>query len=254
MRKKLLLILAGIVLAIFAACSSDEGNHSKDTDDETKDEVTTDDLPELTVDLEVPEAAEVDEEVTFTSTVKYDGDLVEEADQVQYEVWENGKKDDGEMIDAENNNDGTYSIDYRFNHDANYTVQVHVDAEGIHTMPKAEIIVGEGSDEAAHAEPEFKTEGFDLHFNQPEDVKAGDEEELIVHLTLNNKELEGASVQYEISQADEEKVDWIDTKETTAGEYLANYTFANQTTYTVVIHVEDDDDLHEHADYEINVK
>lgn len=143
MKKRLLFILAGLVLVVFAACSSD--TQETETNDQTEENVE-EELIALDAKLEIPETADTGETVTFTTTVLYGNDLVTDADQVQYEIWENGKKDDSEMIDAENNEDGTYTLVHTFEHDADYTVQVHVDAVGQHTMPKKEIVVGGGSD------------------------------------------------------------------------------------------------------------
>lgn len=46
------------------------------------------------------------------------------------------KKEESSLIEAKNNNDGTYDAETTFEHDGVFTVQVHVTARGLHTMPK----------------------------------------------------------------------------------------------------------------------
>lgn len=251
MKKRLILLFTALILVFIAACSSNE-------DDTQKDDVSTDDaaaeLASLNAELEVPETADSNEEVIFETAVKYDDELVEEADQVQYEVWKNGEKDDGKMIDAITEGDGTYTLEHKFEQDGNYTVQVHVDAHQLHTMPKVKIVIGEDSNEDIAHEHEFETDGFDLHFAEPENVQAGEDTDLMVHLEIKEKAFSDADVRYEIGQKNVEEKDWVDTEEENAGEYIATYKFEEAGIYDIVVHVVDDEDLHEHADFHIKVK
>lgn len=121
-------------------------------------------------------------------------------------------------------------------------------------------------DEHNHAEHEegghdhdhdhgFHTEGFDMEFTELNDVKAGEENKLEVKITLDDADLEGARVRYEIwKEDDKDNTDWVDAEEVSAGNYAADYAFEEAATYTVRVHVEGEDDLHEHVEYEVEVE
>src|SRR5699024_9988111 len=112
----------------------------------------------------------------------------------------------------------------------------------------------EESDDDAEEE-HFHTEGFDMQFENPEDVSENDEIELATQITIDEEALEDLNVRYEIWPAnDEDNIEWVDAEENEAGEYIGNYTFPETGRYEVQIHVKDDDDLHEHAMKEIEVE
>ena len=121
-------------------------------------------------------------------------------------------------------------------------------------LPKATVIVGDGGEYIESEESHFETEGFSMHFMELNNVKVDSEEKLIVHLELEEVALEDAAVRYELwSEDDLENHICVDAEELTAGEYTAAYTFLKAEKYTVVVHVEDDQELHEHQEYEVNV-
>lgn len=107
-------------------------------------------------------------------------------------------------------------------------------------------------DHAAHG---FHIEGFDMQFTDINDVTVGEEFSLEVNITIHDKALEDARVRYEIwPENDKDNTDWIDANEIDAGKYVANYTFNEANEYHIQIHVEDDEDLHEHMEVEVDVK
>src|SRR5690606_7725751 len=124
---------------------------------------------------------------------------------------------------------------------------------GLHTMPMKKVIVGSGAqdveehdDEEGHQSEDHhgQSEGFSMHFTEPENVKSASEIGLVVHLQVDGKPLEQARVRYEIwDEANPDKHDWIDATESEAGEYASDYTFAQAGAFSVQIHVEDDKDL-----------
>ncbi|GEN32253.1 hypothetical protein HNQ35_002466 [Cerasibacillus quisquiliarum] len=119
----------------------------------------SDDIDELTpleVDLQVPETAEVGETVELKAVVTFGDKKVDDADDVEFEIWVDGEKEDpsnmddneaSEMIKPNNDGDGVYTAETTFDKDAVYVVQVHVTAEGLHTMPLQKITVGDGEAE-----------------------------------------------------------------------------------------------------------
>ena len=251
MKKKVLFICFILLIGLLAAC----GNKEKDSN-------TEEELPMLEVEFDVPETADPGETVKLTADVTYDNKPVEDATEVLFEIWETGHEKDSEKIEAKNEGDGTYTLEYTFETDGIYEMYAHTTAEGMHTMPKKQIIVGDAEAEEheshEHGDDEhhgFHTEGFGLHFMEPEDVKADEETMLMAHITLDDEPLEGLKVRYEIKSADnEEDVHWADAEEREPGEYTGSFTFEEAGNYEVVVHVEDDDDLHEHAEYALTVE
>lgn len=217
-----------------------------------KDEL--DGLKLLEVDFEAPEIAEVDETVTLKAFVTYGDDPVTDARQMDFEVWERGKRDEGEWIKGKNHKDGTYTAEVTFDRDGIFEMYAHTTAHDLHTMPHREIIVGDGGEYEDIEDDDFLTEGFDLSFFNLEDVKANEEIVLEVHIFIHDEMLESAKVRYEIwSEELPDHHEWIDAEETDPGQYSATYTFPEESTYFIQIHVEDNEDLHEHKTYEIEV-
>jgi len=255
MKKGFLFFTMLVIAGILIACSNDQTNEVEDDDGELK---------ELEVDFDVPESADPGDTIELKASVTYGDEPVSDADEVLFEVWESGHQDDGEKIEAENQEDGTYTLEYTFEEEAVYEMYAHTTAEGLHTMPKKEIIVGdaeaeekedESADENDHEEAHFHTEGFDMQFDDSATFSADDEGELTTDITMDEEALEALNVRYEIwPSEDEDDIEWVDAEEVDTGEYTGNYTFPESGTYDIQIHVKDDDDLHEHIIETIEVE
>ncbi|MEK3933760.1 FixH family protein [Sporosarcina sp. FSL W7-1349] len=244
-------LLIGMTLAVLAACGKNE-----------EPEVSTEpeEILPIAVELTVTEQVETGETVKMEALVTQGEEKVEDADKVVFEVWEEGKKDDSVMMDSTNAKEGLYTAETTFDHDGLFHIQVHVDARGMHTMPKKEVTVGDGGNYEAVQEEEDGHEhghadGFSMHFVKPEAVAAEEEQELMVHLQMDGHPLDQANVRYEIwNEGNENEKDWVDAEETQAGEYTATHTFAEPGTFHIQIHVENEDGLHEHEEHTVEVK
>lgn len=251
--KKIITPFITVLLTLLAACGNGE---------EADEVEETDELVPLEVEFNVPETAEPGETVELEAIVSYGDELVEDADEVNFEYWLTGNIDDSSEIDGVHTEDGRYTAEVTFPEDGTYEMYAHTTARGLHTMPLKSIIVGDGgeatdADEAGEHDHDHHahTEGFHLHFMEPESVQTDDEIDLTVHLHLDDEEMEDATVRYEIApEGDEENTAWVDAVETVAGEYTAAHQFTEPGTYTLVIHVEDDVELHEHDEYIIEVE
>jgi len=242
---RVVLIFSLLILAVMtAACG-------KDAEEEVL--KAPPELHILEVDLSVTNEVDVDETVDMSTVVTYGDRKVDDADEVVYEVWEEGKKSESTMIESENEGDGVYTASTTFKQDGLYHIQVHVTAEDQHTMPTEDVTVGDGGDYEDVAENDYHTEGFMMHFMKPTSIDQDAASTLMVHIELNEEPLKDLQVRYEIAYEDEEEHEWVDTKETVDGEYVGEYTFDKRGQYTVVIHVEDDDELHEHEEHLIEV-
>ncbi|QQK77475.1 FixH family protein [Salicibibacter cibarius] len=112
----------------------------------------------IDVEVTMPEEMDTGEHMLETQVTQED-EAVTDADEVVFEVWEDGSKEDSDMIEQEAENDGVYSAEYTFEEDGIYLVQPHVTARGMHSMPVHHIIVGDVDQEDIDA---FDEDAIDL--------------------------------------------------------------------------------------------
>ena len=132
MKKLLLTLAATAVLAV--GCGAEDNS----VDTQGSGEIPV----EVMVELLTPEKLNVGEATTLEVKVTQGGEVVNDADSVDFEVWESGLRDEGTMIDGEFTEDGVYTAEYTFNHDGVYYMYAHTTARGMHVMPKQQFIVG----------------------------------------------------------------------------------------------------------------
>ncbi|QTD41319.1 FixH family protein [Sporosarcina sp. Te-1] len=252
MKKTSWLISVGMVLML-AACGSNKDNAAEQEASESEE------ILPIAVELTVPEKADVKESIVLETVVTQGDDLVDDANEVVYEIWEEGKKEDSHKIDSSNEGKGLYKAETSFDHDGKFHIQVHVTARDMHTMPEKVVTVGDGGEHTEGAGHEQghehgHAEGFSMHFMEPDSPAAGKNVELVTHLQMNNEAFEKAEVRYEIWREADEKHEWVDAKEGANGEYQASFTFKEAGTFTIVIHVMDENGLHEHEEHTVEVK
>ncbi len=101
--------------------------------------------PEMPQMLEVviltPKEVAINEPIELAAHVVQGGENVDDAI-VEFEVWESGKRDEGQMIDGTLEKDGIYKATTTFDHDSVYYMFAHTTANGIHNMPKQQITAG----------------------------------------------------------------------------------------------------------------
>lgn len=152
MRKNLLFVLFIAMLTLLAACSGSDDAQTEENEEE--------ELHELLVDFDVPKEADVDETVELKATVTYGEEEVTGAD-VEFEYWEEGNEDDSTMVEAEDNEDGTYTAEVDFEDDAVYEMYAHTTAKEQHTMPKEAVAVGDAEIDEDDAKDEEDHEDHD---------------------------------------------------------------------------------------------
>lgn len=240
MRKIQTIILVVLIISLVACNDTQEENN--------------DDIAMLDVEFNVPDEVDVGETVELEAIVTYGDEDVTDADDVNFEVWEKGDEENSDRYDATNHGDGTYTAEVTFEKDGIFEMYAHTTARDLHTMPKREITVGEGGNyENVDDENSFHTEGFDLNFKDIGKVKIDEEVSLNVEVTLDDEHLSDANVRFELWMDDEDDDrTWIDAEETDE-QYEAIHTFTEPGSYHIQIHVENDEDLHEHAQYEVEV-
>ncbi|MBP1933166.1 FixH family protein [Ammoniphilus resinae] len=95
----------------------------------------------LTVEFQSsPEPAIVDQPVTLQVTVTQGSEKVSDANDVQFEVWQEGQEQH-KMVPAENRGEGIYALEVAFSETGKHYVMYHVTARDMHSMSQREIDV-----------------------------------------------------------------------------------------------------------------
>ena len=97
---------------------------------------------EVLVEIQTAEQLAVGATVQLSAKVTQNEDAVNDADEVKFEVWESGLRDNGQMLEGKLIEDGVYTVDYTFDHDGVYYMYAHTTARGLHVMPKQKLVVG----------------------------------------------------------------------------------------------------------------
>ncbi|MFD1020740.1 FixH family protein [Thalassobacillus hwangdonensis] len=260
MKKKLLFVSLTALLLILTACGSDDDKESADN------------VEMIDTKVSIPEAIEVGEEVTFQAEVTLGDEKVNDAEYVEFEIWRDGAtEEEHQKIDAESKGKGIYEIQHTFTDAGTYSLYAHTQARDMHVMPKKEFEVKDpeadtqASSEEGHShdqEDEEHSHGDDeghsyegevaAHFVSDKDWKAGEENELMVHLNKDDQPFNDVNVQFEISSDQLEKHLFVDAERTKDGEFTGNYTFPSAGTYTVNVHYENEE-IHGHKEEIIEV-
>ncbi|MCA1056453.1 FixH family protein [Rossellomorea aquimaris] len=250
MKKFLLLVITGALALFAAACGNGNENDSS---------TNGNNMEPISAVLDVPETGEKGVAVSLSTTVSQGDESVEDADEVKYEVWKNGHKEDSEMIEAKHDKGGVYKAETTFEEDGLYTVQVHVTARDMHTMPKKDITIGEvqegehgeegGDDHHGHHESTVS-----IHVMKPESMTAKEDSKWSVHVENEGEALEAAEVRLEIYKDGQEKHEWVDLTSGEAGKYQGSYSFPEKGMYNVQVHVTKGEEIHEHTMQTVEVK
>jgi len=210
---------------------------------------------EVEVKIELPNGQiKANEQITIKAKVTQGGLAVKDADEVKFQVGENGQQN-SEMLDATNQKDGTYSVNYTFKQDGNYYVVAHVQARDMHTMPKEFITVGHPAtaQSAQHNEEHHHGDAM-IHVMGLENIVANKENTFMIHAQdKHGQPISKANVRLESWQDVNGKHEFIDAKEVKAGEYEVKESFTKAGKYSIKAHVEKPG-IHEHIVQEITVK
>lgn len=136
MKNTFVFILA-LTLVVLTACS---GNNDEETNN-------SDELKALEVEFEVPETAEVNETILLKAIVTYGDEMVEDADDVSFEYWEEGNQEDSTTVESINNRDGTYTAEITLENNGIFSIYAHTTARGLHTMPMKSVTVEQSGGE-----------------------------------------------------------------------------------------------------------
>ncbi|MFJ7952278.1 FixH family protein [Lysinibacillus sp. NPDC096418] len=130
MKKWLLALVA--VPALLVGCTEKEKPVETSQDEELQ-------IPE--VEILTPKEVAVNEKVELAAYVFQGKTNIDDAS-VKFEVWESGKRDEGQMQEGVLDKEGVYKADITFDHDGVYFMYAHTTANSIHVMPKQQITAG----------------------------------------------------------------------------------------------------------------
>ncbi|MFD1038858.1 FixH family protein [Virgibacillus byunsanensis] len=237
-----------IIIVVLSACGQEEDSSSGNNEDAVQ---------AIDVQLEAPEQVNADELTVFSATVTQADNPVEDADEVDFEIWKDTEKDESEMIEAKHEGNGVYAIEKAFSKEGIYMVQSHVTARGMHAMPQKEVRVGDVEPSAeAESEHDDDSDHSDSHvsiqLHQPENITVGDSYDLTVELQHEDQALESATISLEIWHEGAEEHNWIEANENSPGQYVAEVTFDERVDYVVNVHVKKED-IHDHKEFTFHV-
>ncbi|ARK31134.1 FixH family protein [Halalkalibacter krulwichiae] len=233
-------LILGTMFLLTACGGEGDNQHSSETVDQ---------MEPIEVELLVPETADIEEIVTFESIVTQGDDMVEDANEVVYEIWKEGNKEESELIEAEIQEGHHYLLKYTFNEEGQYHVQTHVTARGLHRMPTTQIAVGDADDVDHEHEHEQNHEHAHHHADVYVDTKKdGDQLTLTIH--VEQEPYSGGKVTLELRQATSEQTHWEDMIEVNPGTFEMQGIEKLDGKYNVTVHIVDDE-LHEHMEIEL---
>ncbi|WP_108672413.1 FixH family protein [Peribacillus acanthi] len=126
-------VYLSVVLIILVGCTENNENQNSE------------DVPELIkVNVEMnPQDINANTEVIIKAKVTQGNDVVDDADEVKFEIWKEGQSDQEHVkIDGEYDSEAeVYFIKKTFNEPGQYFVISHVTARRMHNMPKVQFEV-----------------------------------------------------------------------------------------------------------------
>lgn len=125
-----------VFVALFiGGCTAESSEHDEDM--EHGEEVAILEV-EILNDLE----AEPGETLTLSAQVTQNGEAVDDAEEVLFEVWESGHFEESTKVEGTLTEDGVYEGSYTFADEGVYYMFAHTTARDYHVMPKEMITIG----------------------------------------------------------------------------------------------------------------
>lgn len=209
----------------------------------------------------IPEVIQANQPTTLQVVVKQGDDAVEDASDVQFEVWKKGQEKH-QMIPAKHQGKGVYAAEKTFDSEGIYFVTYHVTARNMHSMKQVELTVGEinrneqeeGKDPAAQNQSDHSHDHHGLTIQlSPTETRKDQNTVFKINVQHEGKPLTNAHVTWEYWTGQEEKHTYVDAKEQSAGEYVANIKLSSVGDYHFRVHAIKGE-LHDHKVIHVHVK
>lgn len=144
---------------ILSGCTSNS-HHTDATQPKQQPSVQTGDIQ---VQILVPKQISANTSTSLQVRVQHGQDAVQDADEVEFEVWKKNQKKSSEKVKAQHEKNGIYTAQKTFQEEGIYYIQAHVTARGMHKMPIHELVVGEKTNEKSSSEEEPTEENHHHH-------------------------------------------------------------------------------------------
>lgn len=139
-------ILFLVSLLFCTACNSNNEtqdlNDNQAKEDQTNHQQHDPTSDSLEVEIIMPDRLPLKKEVTLKAHLTAGKENVDDAQEVQFEVWKENEKKQSEMIDGKLDKDGVYTAKKTFEEEGIYYIQAHATARGMHVMPVKKFVVG----------------------------------------------------------------------------------------------------------------
>src|SRR5690625_7137929 len=136
MQKRWGMVLLAFALAMLVACNNDESTNEDDTTTDEEDELVA-----LEVEFNVPETADADETVELEAIVTYGAEMVEDADEVEFEYWEGEDTDNSTTIDSVKEGEDRYTAEVEFEEVGLYSMFAFMTARESSTLSKQRVCI-----------------------------------------------------------------------------------------------------------------
>lgn len=101
----------------------------------------------LEVDMILPKSNSLNKEQVIKIKLMQEGKKVNDATNIQFEIWKKENHEDHEVIKAKHEGNGIYFAEKTFREDGLYYIKADVRARDLHVMPTKQVIVGNPSEE-----------------------------------------------------------------------------------------------------------
>ncbi|SFL49628.1 FixH family protein [Salibacterium qingdaonense] len=229
-------------VAVLAACGQgpQEENSSGGEDMEVQ---------SIEVKPDMPQNPEPGTEVELAASVTQGEEAVTDADEVRFEIWKDGEKENSEEILSENREENRYSIPYTFEEEGLYHVTSHVTARDMHNMPTTEVTVGGAETESGDSGGNADTGDQQLEITvKSQDITVGQPSDVSVKVQHEGEALTGADVTFDLQAPQGGSTIQLETEESGTGVYTGTHIFEAAGEYTLTVHAQNEDGLHEHAE------
>lgn len=105
--------------------------------------MSTNETPEMVeANILLPGKITLNQPNTLKVQVKQGKKTVDDAEDVEFEIWKSSSKEKSELLKAKHASGGLYEVNKTFKTNGIYFIQTHVTARGLHVMPKKQVVVG----------------------------------------------------------------------------------------------------------------
>ncbi|SFP86706.1 FixH family protein [Salibacterium halotolerans] len=233
------ILTAGILTACGQGAEEESGTGGENTE-----------VQSIGVKPDMPDNPESGTEVELAASVTQGDEAVTDADEVRFEIWKDGAKENSEEILSENREENRYSIPYTFEEEGVYHVTSHVTARDMHNMPTTKVTVGDAETESGNSEENADTGGQEqLGVTvQSQDITVGQPSDVSVKVQHEGEALTGADVTFDLQTPQGGSAVQLETEESGTGVYTGTHIFEAAGEYTLTVHAQTEDGLNEHAE------